>query len=182
MSNPIDLSKNVNLTSLTLENNSLKDIDISTNLDDFEIAFWNDNSTTLWWDDLYTFINDEINNHIVDSWSNDIQLTGWRAFDPNCPIDDIQIWDQTWAGCNSTLGDWFEWGKQDNGNDIRGRVSIDLANDDCLTSSNYPNGLMVSAQSSSTTISSTAASSGFYQLFPKIGEYETKITKEYIKK
>ncbi len=44
-------------------------------------------------------------------------LYGWRAFDPNCPIDDIQIWDQIWAGCNSTLGNWFEWGKRDNGSD-----------------------------------------------------------------
>ncbi len=34
---------------------------------------------------------------------------GWRAFDPNCKIEDIKIWDQVWAGCNSTLGDWFEW-------------------------------------------------------------------------
>ena len=44
-------------------------------------------------------------------------LYGWRAMDPNCPIDDIKIWDQVWAGCNSTLGDWFEWGKQSNGSD-----------------------------------------------------------------
>ncbi len=44
-------------------------------------------------------------------------LYGWRAFDPNCPIDDIKIWNQIWAGCNSTLGDWFEWGKQDNESD-----------------------------------------------------------------
>ena len=44
-------------------------------------------------------------------------LYGWRAFDQNCPIDDIQIWDQTWAGCNSTLGDWFEWWKQNDWSD-----------------------------------------------------------------
>jgi len=93
------------------------DIDISTNLDDFEISFWNDNSSTLSWDELYTFINDEINNNIVDTWSNDVQLTGWRALDPNCPIDDIVIWSQTWAWCNSTLGIWFEWWKQDDWSD-----------------------------------------------------------------
>ena len=34
---------------------------------------------------------------------------GWRAFDPNCKVEDIKIWDQVWAGCNSTLWDWFEW-------------------------------------------------------------------------
>ena len=43
-------------------------------------------------------------------------LYGWRAFDPNCTIDDIQIWDQIWAGCNSTLGDWFEWWEKDTDN------------------------------------------------------------------
>ena len=44
-------------------------------------------------------------------WAQE-NLYGWRAFDPNCAIDDIKIWDQTWAGCNSTLGDWFEWGEK----------------------------------------------------------------------
>ncbi len=38
-------------------------------------------------------------------------LYGWRAFDPNCKINDIKIWNQVWAGCNSTLGDWFERGE-----------------------------------------------------------------------
>ena len=33
-------------------------------------------------------------------------LFWWRAFDFDCPIDDIVIWDQVWAGCNSTLGNW----------------------------------------------------------------------------
>ena len=47
-------------------------------------------------------------------WAQE-NLYGWRAFDPNCKINDIKIWDQVWAGCNSTLGDWFEWAKQDNG-------------------------------------------------------------------
>ncbi|MCP4523141.1 MAG: prepilin-type N-terminal cleavage/methylation domain-containing protein [Candidatus Gracilibacteria bacterium] len=39
-------------------------------------------------------------------------LTGWRALDPNCDIDDIVIGTQTWAGCNSTLGDGLEWGQE----------------------------------------------------------------------
>ncbi|NUJ97346.1 hypothetical protein HGA92_00990 [Candidatus Gracilibacteria bacterium] len=41
--------------------------------------------------------------------------TGWRTLDPNCGINDIVVGTQTWAGCNSTLGTGFEWGKQDNG-------------------------------------------------------------------
>lgn len=44
-------------------------------------------------------------------------LTWWRDLDPKCPIDDIQIWNQVWAGCNSTLGNGFEWGKQNDWSD-----------------------------------------------------------------
>ena len=61
------------------------------------------------------------NNIFSESWSvvktkvlwAQENLFWWRAFDPNCPIDDIHIWDQVWAGCNSTLWDWFEWGQLD---------------------------------------------------------------------
>jgi len=42
-------------------------------------------------------------------------LTWWRALDSNCDIDDITIGSQVWAWCNSTLWNWFEWWKQDNG-------------------------------------------------------------------
>jgi len=35
-------------------------------------------------------------------------LTWWRALDPYCDIDDIVLWTQTWAWCNSTLWEWFE--------------------------------------------------------------------------
>jgi uncharacterized protein (TIGR02145 family) len=41
--------------------------------------------------------------------------TWWRALDPNCGIDDIVVWTQTWAGCNSTLWNGFEWWKKDDG-------------------------------------------------------------------
>ena len=44
------------------------------------------------------------------SWAQE-NLFWWRAFDPNCPIDDIHIWNQVWAGCNSTLGDGLERGQ-----------------------------------------------------------------------
>jgi hypothetical protein len=37
----------------------------------------------------------------------------WKELDPNCPIDDIVIWNQVWAGCNSTLGNGLEWGQSD---------------------------------------------------------------------
>ncbi len=43
-------------------------------------------------------------------------LYWWRALDSNCDIEDISLNSQVWAWCNSTLWDWFEWGKQDNGN------------------------------------------------------------------
>ena len=36
-------------------------------------------------------------------------VTDWRAQDPNCDIADIVIWDQTWAGCNSTLWTWVDY-------------------------------------------------------------------------
>jgi hypothetical protein len=45
-------------------------------------------STTSWWEE---------------------EITWWRALDPNCDIDDIVLWTQTWAWCNSTLWDWFEY-------------------------------------------------------------------------
>ena len=50
-------------------------------------------------------------------WNESPSLDWWRVLDSNCDIDDIVIWTQTWAGCNSTLWDWFEWWKQDNGSD-----------------------------------------------------------------
>ena len=41
----------------------------------------------------------------------------WKEVDKNCDIEDIIIWDQIWAGCNSTLGQGVEWGKKDDGTD-----------------------------------------------------------------
>jgi len=43
-----------------------------------------------------------------NSWG-EANLTGWRAIDPNCEIEDIVIWNQIWAGCNSTIWDWLEY-------------------------------------------------------------------------
>jgi len=37
----------------------------------------------------------------------------WTDLDPNCDIPDITIGSQTWAGCNSTLWNGFEWGQTD---------------------------------------------------------------------
>ena len=58
-------------------------------------------------------INNFINNVILKwSYTNNntysVSITWWRALDSNCNIDDILIWDQTWAWCNSTLWNWLE--------------------------------------------------------------------------
>lgn len=45
-------------------------------------------------------------------WWQD-NLFWWRAYDSNCPVEDIVIWNQTWAGCNSTLWTGHEWGDYD---------------------------------------------------------------------
>ena len=40
------------------------------------------------------------------------KLTDWRDQDTNCSLPDVQIWDQVWAGCNSTLWtgiDYVPW-------------------------------------------------------------------------
>ncbi len=57
------------------------------------------------------------NNIISSSWVDlKIQIVWaqnnlywWRAQDPNCNNSDIIIWNQIWAGCNSTLWNWLEW-------------------------------------------------------------------------
>jgi len=41
----------------------------------------------------------------------------WTELDWNCDIDDIVIWNQIWAGCNSTLWNWLEWWKNEDGTD-----------------------------------------------------------------
>ncbi|MDD2871738.1 MAG: FISUMP domain-containing protein, partial [Candidatus Gracilibacteria bacterium] len=56
------------------------------------------------------------NLHYAQS-GNTCIVTGWRALDSNCNLPDVTIGTQTWAGCNSTLGTGYEWGKQDNGTD-----------------------------------------------------------------
>lgn len=33
----------------------------------------------------------------------------WNQLDTNCKLDDIVIWTQIWAWCDSTLGNWYEW-------------------------------------------------------------------------
>jgi uncharacterized protein (TIGR02145 family) len=37
----------------------------------------------------------------------------WTYYDKNCNVPDIVIWNQTWAWCNSTLWNGFEWGQID---------------------------------------------------------------------
>ena len=38
----------------------------------------------------------------------------WPEYDPNCDIEDIRLWTQTWAWCNSTLWDWVEYVRTQN--------------------------------------------------------------------
>jgi len=52
--------------------------------------------------DWYTWVNCDV-----------APLTWWRAEDPNCDIEDIVIGTQTWAWCNSTLWNWFEFWQTD---------------------------------------------------------------------
>jgi uncharacterized protein (TIGR02145 family)/prepilin-type N-terminal cleavage/methylation domain-containing protein len=53
--------------------------------------------------------------HDWDAESAPAVVLTWRDFDANCPIDDIVIAGQTWAGCNSTLWNGQEWWKLGNG-------------------------------------------------------------------
>jgi len=52
-----------------------------------------------------------ISLHDGDAESAPEVVLTWRDFDANCPIDDIVVGSQTWAGCNSTLWDGFEYGQ-----------------------------------------------------------------------
>ncbi len=44
--------------------------------------------------------------------------------DSNCPLNDVEVYSytwtllQVWAWCNSTLWDWLEWWKKDDGSDV----------------------------------------------------------------
>ena len=50
-------------------------------------------------------------------WNNttNTNINDWRSVDTNCDIADIKIWTQVWAWCNSTIWNWLEWWKRDNG-------------------------------------------------------------------
>jgi hypothetical protein len=70
----------------------------------------------------WSLVNAVLSNNKTISWtweviktlvSNFMWSKTWKEFDPNCTIDDIVIWNQVWAGCNSTLWNWLEWGQRD---------------------------------------------------------------------
>jgi len=78
--------------------------------------------TTTDFNELVTLVEQTVLNTIIESsiqlsnnwwWEEGTNLIWWRTLDPNCDIDDIQIWNQTWAWCNSTLWDWLEFGQRD---------------------------------------------------------------------
>lgn len=85
-------------------------IDLQTDTTDYQVIFSTSIITTASWETLYTEIITQTNNQwsIVNEDTTPI-LTGWRALDPNCPIEDITIGTQTWAWCNSTLWTWIEY-------------------------------------------------------------------------
>ncbi len=64
---------------------------------------------------MIDFVDSVLLNKIIDTnlSSAPEELSWWRALDSNCKINDITIWEQTWAWCNSTLWNWFEWWQTD---------------------------------------------------------------------
>lgn len=77
---------------------------------------------TAWWTSTEKLSTSIVNHDLglsILAWSEN--PTWWTKLDPNCDIPDIEIknWSwvlvQTWAGCNSTLGNGVEWGKKDDG-------------------------------------------------------------------
>jgi uncharacterized protein (TIGR02145 family)/prepilin-type N-terminal cleavage/methylation domain-containing protein len=90
-------------TLLSLENIPVQElwnnlIDLENNSDSYIISFDNNTSSVE--------NNTELYRQIVAKQNN---LTGWRALDFNCKIEDITIGSQTWAGCNSTLWNGTEY-------------------------------------------------------------------------
>lgn len=73
-----------------------------------------DNTTqykaSLWKTNIIYSTGADLKTQIVWAQNN---LYWWRAQDPNCNNSDIIIWNQTWAGCNSTLWDGLEWWQTD---------------------------------------------------------------------
>ncbi len=60
----------------------------------------------------WQFVNNNLGWSVDTSWWNDSPtetLTWWMALDLNCDIEDIILWTQVWAWCNSTLWNWFEY-------------------------------------------------------------------------
>ncbi len=61
-----------------------------------------------------------LDSYEVTMWTNPNDINDyphWKDVDVNCSIDDITIWTQIWAWCNSTLWNWIEWWKKDDGSD-----------------------------------------------------------------
>lgn len=95
----------------------ITDIDLSTNQDDYIISFSTNNSSTSSWWVLYSEIMDNIwdNSNNIDEDNTPIAWS-WRELDTNCQIDDFPVWNQIWAGCNSTLWNGLEWSGNTCGN------------------------------------------------------------------
>lgn len=107
------------ITNIPLnELETITQVDLSNDVNDYIISFWtNDSSTASGWNLYDEIINKTILGNIEDQNESNPAALSWIEHDTNCLIDDIILWNQTWAWCNSTLWDWFEWWKQNNGSD-----------------------------------------------------------------
>jgi len=67
-------------------------------------------------DQAVDLVSDYMINNVwwIKYWNTTKLDKKWRELDPNCQIDDIIVWNQVWAWCNSTLWNWVErWKKDD---------------------------------------------------------------------
>jgi hypothetical protein len=82
---------------------------------------WNWLTATTWdsltaekWNNLVTRLETLESEHDLNyeaDWITQLVplITHWKDQDTNCDLEDITIGDQTWAGCNSTIGTWIDY-------------------------------------------------------------------------
>ena len=90
------LLDNQDYTPINITPNS--DIDLETSSDVYVWVFTNKYQIT--------GSGDVLKENILGAHKN---LFGWEVFDQNCQLDDVIVWNQVWAWCNSTLWNWFEF-------------------------------------------------------------------------
>ncbi len=90
-------------TKAPIQETSSWSIELKNNTTEYIPVFKRWENTTSSWSELVIQI-------IANSKWKDSK---WSDFEPDCKVEDITIWNQTWAWCNSTLWDWVEWWKKD---------------------------------------------------------------------